>query len=80
MSRKITKGWHIGVLGGSGLYEGIALEEQQVIEVASPFGEPSGPVTTGRIGNVKLTFMARHGAGHRLSPDSVNYRANIDVM
>lgn len=72
--------WHIGVLGGSGLYEGIALEEQQVIEVTSPFGEPSGPVTTGRIGDVRLTFMARHGAGHRLSPDTVNYRANIDVM
>ena len=72
--------WHIGVLGGSGLYEGIALEEQQVIEVSSPFGAPSGPVTTGRLGNVRLTFMARHGAGHRLSPDSVNYRANVDVM
>ncbi|WP_284124601.1 S-methyl-5'-thioadenosine phosphorylase [Parerythrobacter aestuarii] len=77
---KAVEGWHIGVLGGSGLYEGIALEEQQVIEVSSPFGEPSGPVTTGRVGNVKLTFMARHGAGHRMSPDTVNYRANIDVM
>ncbi|ABC62390.1 5'-methylthioadenosine phosphorylase [Erythrobacter litoralis] len=72
--------WHIGVLGGSGLYEGIALEEQQEIEVSSPFGAPSGPVTTGRIGDVRLTFLARHGAGHRLSPDSVNYRANVDVM
>lgn len=72
--------WHIGVLGGSGLYEGIALEESQEIEVSSPFGAPSGPVTTGRIGDVRLTFMARHGAGHRLSPGSVNYRANIDVM
>lgn len=72
--------WHIGVLGGSGLYEGIALQEQQVIEVKSPFGAPSGPVTTGRIGDVRLTFMARHGTGHRLSPNTVNYRANIDVM
>jgi 5'-methylthioadenosine phosphorylase len=72
--------WHIGVLGGSGLYEGIALQEQQVIEVKSPFGAPSGPVTTGRIGDVRLTFMARHGAGHRLSPNTVNYRANVDVM
>ncbi|GAA4051691.1 S-methyl-5'-thioadenosine phosphorylase [Parerythrobacter jejuensis] len=72
--------WHIGILGGSGLYEGVALEDQQDIEVSSPFGAPSGPVTTGRIGDVKLTFMARHGAGHRLSPGSVNYRANIDVM
>lgn len=72
--------WHIGIIGGSGLYEGIALEEQQEIEVSSPFGAPSGSVTTGRIGDVKLTFLARHGAGHRLSPDSVNYRANVDVM
>ena len=72
--------WHIGVLGGSGLYEGIALEESQQIDVSSPFGEPSGPVTTGRVGDVRVTFMARHGAGHRLSPGSVNYRANIDVM
>ncbi len=75
-----TRPWHIGVLGGSGLYEGIALEEQQVIHVKSPFGEPSGPVTTGRIGEVRMTFMARHGAGHRLSPNTVNYHANIDVM
>ena len=72
--------WHIGVLGGSGLYEGIALEDQQQIEVSSSFGEPSDPVTTGRVGGVKVTFLARHGAGHRLSPGSVNYRANIDVM
>ena len=41
-------GWHIGVIGGSGLYEAGALDEAQQIPVASPFGEPSGPVTTSR--------------------------------
>ena len=76
----MSEAWHIGVLGGSGLYEGIELENQQQIEVSSPFGEPSGPVTTGTVGHVRLTFMARHGAGHAKSPDTVNYRANIDVM
>ena len=76
----MSEAWHIGVLGGSGLYEGIALENQQQIEVSSPFGEPSGPVTTGTVGHVRLTFMARHGVGHAKSPDTVNYRANIDVM
>ena len=73
-------GWHIGVLGGSGLYAGIALEDEQQIEVSSPFGQPSGPVTTGRVGEVRVTFMARHGEGHRLPPSAVNYRANVDVM
>ena len=72
--------WHIGILGGSGLYEGIALEDEQQIDVASAFGVPSGPVTTGRIGGVRVTFLARHGAGHSLSPSQIDYRANIDAL
>ena len=72
--------WHIGVIGGSGLYEPGALEDVQEIPIESPFGEPSGPVTTGTISGVKFTFIARHGAGHMLSPGHVNYRANIDVL
>jgi len=73
-------GWHIGVIGGSGLYEAGALDEAQQIPVASPFGEPSGPVTMGRLEGVRFTFLARHGAGHRLPPSDINYRANIDVL
>ncbi|WP_271077067.1 S-methyl-5'-thioadenosine phosphorylase [Aurantiacibacter sp. MUD61] len=72
--------WHIGVIGGSGLYEPGALEDAQEIAVNSAFGDPSGPVTTGKIGGVQFTFIARHGAGHRLSPTHVNYRANVDVL
>jgi 5'-methylthioadenosine phosphorylase len=72
--------WHIGVIGGSGLYEPGALEDAQEITVRSAFGEPSGPVATGRIGGVRFSFIARHGAGHRLSPTYVNYRANVDVL
>jgi 5'-methylthioadenosine phosphorylase len=34
----------------------------------------------GRIGHVKLSFIARHGAGHILSPSHLNYRANIDAL
>jgi 5'-methylthioadenosine phosphorylase len=73
-------GWHIGIIGGSGLADGVGLEDAQEIWVSSPFGEPSGPVTTGRLGEVRFTFLARHGAGHRLPPSAVDYRANIDVL
>ena len=76
----MARSWHIGVIGGSGLADGIGLDEAQEIEVRSPFGAPSGPVTTGRLGGVRFTFLARHGAGHRLPPSAVNYRANIDVL
>ncbi|MFC0588468.1 S-methyl-5'-thioadenosine phosphorylase [Novosphingobium aquiterrae] len=72
--------WHIGIVGGSGLAAGLDLENAQEIEVESPFGLPSGPVTTGTLGGVRFTFLARHGAGHRIPPSAVNYRANIDAL
>ncbi|PKB19505.1 methylthioadenosine phosphorylase [Novosphingobium kunmingense] len=72
--------WHIGVIGGSGLATGLALDQAQQIEVASPFGMASSPVTTGTIGKVRVTFLARHGAGHRIPPHRIDYRANIDVL
>ncbi len=73
-------GWHIGVIGGSGLHEAVQLDDAQEIAVNSAFGEPSGPVTMGSLGGVRFTFLARHGSGHRVPPSHVNYRANIDVL
>lgn len=72
--------WHIGVIGGSGLAAGIGLDGAQEIEVASPFGLPSGAVTTGSLEGVRFTFLPRHGPGHAIPPGSVNYPANIDVL
>ncbi|MEO5707316.1 MAG: S-methyl-5'-thioadenosine phosphorylase [Alteraurantiacibacter sp.] len=80
MSSQEKRDWHIGVIGGSGLYDPGTLDEVQEIAVASAFGEPSGPVVTGKLNGVRFSFIARHGAGHRLSPSYVNYRANIDVL
>ncbi|HWU04022.1 MAG TPA: S-methyl-5'-thioadenosine phosphorylase [Novosphingobium sp.] len=73
-------GWHIGVIGGSGLTEGIGLEDAQEIAVESPFGEPSSPVVQGTLGGVRFSFLARHDRGHRIPPSHINYRANIDVL
>ena len=72
--------WHIGVIGGSGLAAGIGIDDAQEIEVSSPFGAPSGVVTTGTVEGVRFTFLPRHGAGHAIPPHLVNYRANIDVL
>jgi 5'-methylthioadenosine phosphorylase len=76
----MSRTWHIGVIGGSGLAAGLELKDAQEISVSSPFGEPSGPVTIGTLGGVRFTFLARHGAGHIIPPSAVNYRANIDVL
>ena len=72
--------WHIGVIGGSGLAAGLALDDSQVIEVTSPFGLPSAAITTGTLAGVRFTFLPRHGEGHAIPPSQVNYRANIDVL
>ena len=72
--------WVIGIIGGSGLYAVDALEDAQWIAVKSPFGEPSDEILCGRIGEVQLRFLPRHGRGHRLAPGGVNARANIDAL
>ena len=72
--------WTIGIIGGSGLYQIDALEDAQWIRVNSPFGEASDEILCGRIGEVKLRFLPRHGRGHRIAPSEVNARANIDAL
>ncbi len=80
MHTEDSQSWHIGVIGGSGLADSIGFDDAQEIEVSSPFGPPSGPVTTGTLNGKRFTFLARHGAGHPIPPHHVNYRANIDVL
>ena len=43
----------------------------------TPYGEPSGALTFGRIGGSDVVFLARHGYGHTIAPHEVNYRANL---
>ncbi|HVD93908.1 MAG TPA: S-methyl-5'-thioadenosine phosphorylase [Vicinamibacterales bacterium] len=67
----------IGIIGGSGLYDMAELTEREARMVATPFGEPSGPYVIGTLRGKRVAFLARHGAGHRLSPTELNYRANV---
>lgn len=72
--------WVIGIIGGSGLYALDTLEDAQWISVKSPFGAPSDDILCGRLGEVQLRFLPRHGRGHPLPPHRVNARANIDAL
>ena len=67
----------IAIIGGSGLYQLDNLEVTARRIVRTPYGEPAGPLTFGRIGGVDAIFLARHGYGHTLAPHEVNYRANL---
>ena len=70
----------LGVVGGSGVYKIDALQDARRIEVETPWGPPSDALLQGRIGDVEVVFLARHGAGHRVAPGDINYRANIDAL
>jgi len=67
----------IGIIGGSGLYDMPELTDRAEARLDTPFGEPSGPYLTGTLRGRRVAFLARHGAGHRLSPSELNSRANI---
>jgi 5'-methylthioadenosine phosphorylase len=67
----------IGIIGGSGLYDMAELTDRKEHRVVTPFGEPSAPYVTGLLRGHQVAFLARHGAGHRLLPSELNFRANI---
>lgn len=67
----------IGVIGGSGLYAMNGLTDVREVEVDTPFGRPSDALMVGRLGDVELVFLPRHGRGHVLLPSEVPYRANL---
>jgi len=70
----------IGIIGGSGLYDMAAVGDRREVTLTTPFGDPSGPYLLGTLGGKRVAFLARHGAGHRLSPSELNFRANIFGM
>ena len=65
----------IGVIGGSGLYE--LFEPEDRIELDTPYGPASAPITLSTVGGVATAFLPRHGVGHELPPHRVPYRANL---
>jgi 5'-methylthioadenosine phosphorylase len=67
----------IGIIGGSGLYDMAELTDREERRVDTPFGEPSAPYVVATLRGKRVAFLARHGAGHRLLPSELPYRANI---
>jgi 5'-methylthioadenosine phosphorylase len=70
----------VGIIGGSGVYDLPGATNVRRERVATPWGEPSDDLVFGQIGETQAVFLPRHGRGHRLSPSTINYRANIDAL
>ena len=61
---------------GSG-FDRLGLEVLARSPTKTPYGEPSSPVFTVRIGAARVACIARHGEGHVFAPHEINYRANL---
>jgi 5'-methylthioadenosine phosphorylase len=67
----------LAIIGGSGLTQLSSLDVSRRELVRTPYGEPSGALTFGRLEKTQIIFLARHGHGHAIPPHRVNYRANL---
>jgi 5'-methylthioadenosine phosphorylase len=70
----------LAIVGGTGLYTLPGLSLAPLDDARTPFGEASSPVLHGEHAGRGLLFLPRHGAGHRLLPHEVNYRANVFAL
>ncbi len=68
----------LAVIGGSGLYSlGDDFHLQDQASRKTPYGDTSADLLLGRWQDIDIAFLPRHGAGHRVPPHAVNYRANL---
>ncbi|MFA5846537.1 MAG: S-methyl-5'-thioadenosine phosphorylase [Thermodesulfovibrionales bacterium] len=70
----------IGIIGGSGMDDPRLMTNIKERKVKTPYGNPSSPLTVGKINGVDIAILARHGKGHSIYPTGVNFRANIYAL
>jgi 5'-methylthioadenosine phosphorylase len=65
----------VAVIGGSGFYT--FLEDPREVEVETPYGKPSAPISIGTVEGRAVAFLPRHGRHHDFPAHKVPYRANM---
>lgn len=65
----------IAIIGGTGFYD--FLTDATEVDLDTPFGKTSAPITVGAVGGKQVLFVPRHGRRHDFLPSEVPYRANL---
>lgn len=71
---------HIAVIGGTGLQKLEGYEPVAELNIETPWGSPSGPISILEHNKVPIAFLSRHGTYHELAPHEVPNRANIAAL
>ena len=67
----------IGIIGGSGMEDPSFISNYLSKTDSTPYGDPSSELIIGKIADVPVAILSRHGPGHSINPTNVNYRANV---
>ena len=70
----------LAIIGGSGLYDVEEFKDRELIDLDTPWGEPSDQILKTNYNSKEVYFLPRHGKGHFISPSNINFRANIDAL
>ena len=70
----------LAIIGGSGLYDVEEFKERELLEINTPWGNPSDQILKTKYNCKEVYFLPRHGRGHFISPSNINFRANIDAL
>ncbi len=70
----------IAIIGGTGLENADFFQKEEELDVNTEYGKPSDKISKGKIGNVDVFLLPRHGKKHNITPSNVNYRANITAL
>lgn len=65
----------IAIIGGTGFYK--FLDGAEDIEVSTPYGKTSAPLSIATVSGRDVVFLPRHGRNHDHLPAEVPYRANL---
>jgi 5'-methylthioadenosine phosphorylase len=70
----------IGIIGGSGLEDPKIMRDAKEVSVETGFGKPSSTLIVGKINNVGVVLLSRHGRKHEIMPTNVPNQANIKAL
>ena len=70
----------LAIIGGSGLYDVESFKDRELLNLNTPWGNPSDQILRTTHNNKEVYFLPRHGRGHTISPSKINFRANIDAL
>ena len=70
----------LAIIGGSGLYDVEEFKNRELLDIKTPWGDPSDQILKTNYNQKEVYFLPRHGRGHFINPSKINFRANIDAL